>query len=682
VIFQNCDGYLPVDFANQQSNGGLSVQDPVPANFQFKKPGLSYVRQYADLLVGEANEIVGIQKSEDGTKVEFVKYNTSPNNETPWVPLRIQINANPALGYYNLSYSSGYFLYASVDPNVTGSDRFYAYESSSGKIIDLTPPQLLPITSIASYKNFAILSVGSTVSFSELKDGKSTPLSSIPCTTPNGVIPNQQAIVCIKDSVIEKIYDISNLPAVTPIEIPLQLGTLTLSWVKLENNILQARYYRDATPLAEETVVLYKKTSAGLVKWQTFANHSVGLANEKYFLVGGSSTYVEAFNIANKDQPISLGKFMNDGVNLSAEPIYLAGNIGILRKNGKVSLLDLRQSSNIKEIFLPDFDYGFDYFAALNSRYVVVRGNGLFFLDFTKSETNLPTLECTTKTIIWDCYHFISSQTKFANVYKYIPKYPLYSDGAEKNRLIYIPPGSKIDTTDQDNWIYPKNTMLFKEFRQNTETYEVRLIHKSGDTVGAASWKPYSAVRVTNDKGESGLTNRIDSDTTIINTPATFGRNVPPTNMCINCHRASRDFVLGFEGVQLSGQTPFSLNDLNSKNLVTKPVPTMDIQGSPNAKAALGYMHTNCSTCHSPNGLAAGVGMNLRHTSLATSLQTENAYVTLVQTAKIVPKDPANSRIYIRATSDGSPMPPRPMGLNLTLDPQAEVLFKNWINEL
>src|SRR5262249_6060034 len=45
------------------------------------------------------------------------------------------------------------------------------------------------------------------------------------------------------------------------------------------------------------------------------------------------------------------------------------------------------------------------------------------------------------------------------------PQFVLWSDGAEKSRWIYLPPGTKIDTIDPDHWSFPVGTRFWKEFR-------------------------------------------------------------------------------------------------------------------------------------------------------------------------------------------------------------------------
>src|SRR5438552_2107607 len=44
------------------------------------------------------------------------------------------------------------------------------------------------------------------------------------------------------------------------------------------------------------------------------------------------------------------------------------------------------------------------------------------------------------------------------DVLPYQPGVTFWSDGAEKQRYLYLPPGSKIDTASMDRWSFPVGT--------------------------------------------------------------------------------------------------------------------------------------------------------------------------------------------------------------------------------
>jgi len=44
----------------------------------------------------------------------------------------------------------------------------------------------------------------------------------------------------------------------------------------------------------------------------------------------------------------------------------------------------------------------------------------------------------------------------------FAPQYPLWTDGAAKRRWISLPPGTSIDGSDPDAWVFPTGTRLWK----------------------------------------------------------------------------------------------------------------------------------------------------------------------------------------------------------------------------
>src|SRR5687768_2174017 len=70
----------------------------------------------------------------------------------------------------------------------------------------------------------------------------------------------------------------------------------------------------------------------------------------------------------------------------------------------------------------------------------------------------------------------------------YTPRWELYSDGATKKRWIYLPPGTKIDTSDMDFWQFPVGTKLWKEFTRDGVRVETRLVMRIGAGNTSQDW--------------------------------------------------------------------------------------------------------------------------------------------------------------------------------------------------
>src|SRR5437763_6919526 len=61
-----------------------------------------------------------------------------------------------------------------------------------------------------------------------------------------------------------------------------------------------------------------------------------------------------------------------------------------------------------------------------------------------------------------------------AGIAAYTPRYALWADAASKRRWIYLPPGTQIDTTDPDHWLFPTGTKIWKEFTSGSTRVETR----------------------------------------------------------------------------------------------------------------------------------------------------------------------------------------------------------------
>src|SRR5690606_34275934 len=66
----------------------------------------------------------------------------------------------------------------------------------------------------------------------------------------------------------------------------------------------------------------------------------------------------------------------------------------------------------------------------------------------------------------------------------YVPRFELWTDGAEKRRWIALPPGTRIDTSDMEDWQFPVGTKLWKEFVRDGVRVETRLLQKTGPGAG------------------------------------------------------------------------------------------------------------------------------------------------------------------------------------------------------
>jgi mono/diheme cytochrome c family protein len=294
----------------------------------------------------------------------------------------------------------------------------------------------------------------------------------------------------------------------------------------------------------------------------------------------------------------------------------------------------------------------------------------------------------------------------------YRPGLEFWSDAAEKERWLYLPPDAKIDVSDFDAWKFPIGTKVWKAFKIGGKRIETRLYTKTESGV----WR-HTTYRWNADETDAV---RLDSGEKI----PFAGRpiyEVPNTNQCAYCHDNRKEPLLGLDAVSLGlstaqGITIASL--LAEGRLEGTPAATQlsipnDATGK--AAAALGFLHVNCGVCHAKDGFAEETGLFMRILPSqlivggvaadggAEAVEQLSAYKTgMCQTAttrlhpdggtlpilRIAGGDPANSLVSIlsgqRAPEGTEPnqnvqMPPL---VTRMVDVQGHKLLTDWISAL
>jgi hypothetical protein len=279
-----------------------------------------------------------------------------------------------------------------------------------------------------------------------------------------------------------------------------------------------------------------------------------------------------------------------------------------------------------------------------------------------------PNLECT------GLYIDIAAKQVSAAVRPYAPAVPLWSDGAEKSRWMYLPPGTTIDASDPSEWSFPAGTRFWKEFKVGGRRIETRLWKKLADP--HPRW-----IRATYawDRSESTAV-RTEGMAVALDDGGTW--TIPSPSQCDQCHFGRVDRILGFEQglLGLAGASSASLAQLVAEGILV-PAPTrVDLvigdDGTGLAAPALGWIHVNCGvTCHNPNAdaLGGGANMNLRLDPTLLDGRSSAGFTPIVSTVdvpavaatwsgqiRIVPGDPADSLLVqlISHRGMGMQMPP------------------------
>ncbi|MEO6420224.1 MAG: hypothetical protein ABIP39_12485 [Polyangiaceae bacterium] len=244
----------------------------------------------------------------------------------------------------------------------------------------------------------------------------------------------------------------------------------------------------------------------------------------------------------------------------------------------------------------------------------------------------------------------------------------LWSDGAIKSRWISLPAGTKINSTDMDEWNFPVGTRLFKEFKLGTQRIETRLFEKVANSGDDADWV-FTVYRWAADESSAP---KMESGELNVNGT---GYEVPAVAQCLTCHHGRKDKVLGFEaiglGIPSADQTGVTLDKLVTGSLLTvNPASshlTIPEDFTGKAVGALGWLHANCGTsCHSASPAAAAkftpLHMRLTMDQVLPSdggvgqVTLTDTYLTAVNKASfsatypliIKSHDPDNSYLHLR----------------------------------
>jgi hypothetical protein len=277
----------------------------------------------------------------------------------------------------------------------------------------------------------------------------------------------------------------------------------------------------------------------------------------------------------------------------------------------------------------------------------------------------------------------------------YSPQYPLWSDGATKRRWIRLPPGTTIDARDPDAWVFPVGTRLWKEFSAGRRV-ETRLLERT-----RTGWR--YATYVWTEDGKDAVLAPADGIPAVALASGTSW-TIPGQADCRACHEGQQTPVLGFTALQLSSDRDpgavhadapgVELDTLIARGLLSRsppgllsPPPRIAAR-SADERAAMGYLHANCGTCHNGQGPLASLGLDMFYRPsegsasadrIRASLLDARALRALGQTQlRVSSGSPEHSVLVqrMRARDGFTQMPP--LGTR-TSDREALALVERWI---
>lgn len=285
------------------------------------------------------------------------------------------------------------------------------------------------------------------------------------------------------------------------------------------------------------------------------------------------------------------------------------------------------------------------------------------------------------------------------------PQYPLWSDGAAKRRWIRLPDGAAIDTRRIDHWDFPVATRFWKEFAFDGRKVETRMLWK----VDADRWT-FASYRWNEAQTEATLAPPEGIPDVAEVAPGKW-HSIPSHEECRACHDSGRTEVLGFTALQLSddrdplaphaeaiGAEVVTLKALVAEGRLSPARPELVaapprvVAADPRERAVVGYLSTNCGSCHNRASTIASLGLFLKYTlaeggqcapdALSTTVEQPGHWVVPTApdgTSRLVaPGRPDLSALLHRAKSrrPSSQMPP--IGTVLA-DREALALVQAWV---
>lgn len=291
---------------------------------------------------------------------------------------------------------------------------------------------------------------------------------------------------------------------------------------------------------------------------------------------------------------------------------------------------------------------------------------------------------------------YAHGNTLAAGVVLFEPQHALWSDGATKKRWIALPPGTSIDASKPDEWVFPRGTRLWKQFSIDGRPVETRFIRRLADgnwEFASYLWNEEATqARLAPDKGAlldrgSGLPRYA----------------IPSRTDCLACHGNSPTPVLGLAAIQLGGTsaagTDSAVRDLRAlvargwlRGMPAPPGTRPAIAGrSDIERAALGYLHANCGHCHNEDKDGVRVALMLKQSAadpagsaaaaLRSLLSAQPRYAQASHPSLVVPGGPGDSLLLSRVATRNPLVQMPPLGTSL-VDTEAVALLRRWIEEL
>lgn len=266
--------------------------------------------------------------------------------------------------------------------------------------------------------------------------------------------------------------------------------------------------------------------------------------------------------------------------------------------------------------------------------------------------------------------------------HSYEPAWPLWTNGAEKVRIVRLPDGATIDALNRHAWAFPDGALFTKTFTYRTnESPDVPVPVETRVILRVDGGWETAIYRWREDGSDADLLpgdSRVSVP--IIRADGSSLTHVIPSRVdCETCHAPRPSFILGFSELQLNhhqaGASATQLEHFAEQGFFDQPLP-----GAPGSieapdegtRQVLGYVHGNCTHCHHQGYVAARVDLSHETFLRNTVGQPATGGQTLV-----VPGDPDASYLFEQLATGRMP----PLGVQV-LDNEALEGLRDWILQL
>lgn len=266
---------------------------------------------------------------------------------------------------------------------------------------------------------------------------------------------------------------------------------------------------------------------------------------------------------------------------------------------------------------------------------------------------------------------------------------PLWSDGADKLRYIYVPDGARIEADGEGLLRFPVGSALIKTFAygegEAQRFIETRvMLHRADGWVAL----PYLW---NEEQTEARLA--LAGARVPVTTPAgeEISYRVPNKNQCKACHNKDGEVLpIGSKARNLAPELLEELvatGRLDERPEVQTRLPVWSDDSAETEALARAYLDVNCAHCHQPGGGASNSGLDLRwEQSDPHALGIDKPPVAAGRGAgghavSVAPGDPDVSILVYRMTSNDPGVAMPELG-RASVDERAVEIMREWIADM